>query len=144
MKLSAAEVTIIRTIRGATGGVPQTGALLILTYGAARAGGVFSQLRTRFAVVIFGRCPRQAGLRPSLTAHGPAINKSVAGIRLYLIMLLSVTAQAAFPILDIAVGNGGVIITRTGVATSAIQTVIRATVTTQLLAGTALIDITGV
>ena len=128
MKLPAAEVTIIRTIRGATGGVPQTGALLILTYGATRAGRVFSQVRAGFAVVIHGGCPGKTSLRPGLTAHDPAINKSVAGIRLYLIMLLSVTAQAAFSVLDIAVGNTGVVVPLTSVATSAIQTVIRTSV----------------
>ena len=144
MKLSAAEVTIIRTIRCTAGGIPEAGAFFILAYGTTRTGGVFSQLRTRFAVVVFGRCPGKTSRGTGLTTHSTAINKSVARVGLNLVMLLSVTAQAAFSVLHIAVGNTGVVVPLTGVATSAIQTVIRATVTTQLLAGTALIDITGV
>ena len=58
MKLPAAEVTIIRTIRGATGGIPQTRAFFILANRAARTGGVFPYVRASFAVVIHRGCSR--------------------------------------------------------------------------------------
>ncbi len=93
MKLSAAEVTIIRTIRRTAGGIPQTGAFLILAYGTTRAGRVFSQVRTGLTIVVHGRCSRQAGLCSGFTAHGAAIHKSVTGIGFDFVMFLSITTH---------------------------------------------------
>ena len=59
-------------------------------------------------------------------------------------MFLSVTAGAGFPVLHIALGDGGVIIPGAGVAAGTIQTVVRTSVRTELLSGATGICIIGV
>ena len=128
MKLSAAEVTIITTICGTAGGIPQTGTFLILANRAARTGGVFSQLRTRFAVVVFGRCSGQTSRGSGFSAHRTAIHKPATRVGFNLVMFLSVTAEAGLAILNITVGNTGIIISSTGVAAGAVSIVVRTSV----------------
>ena len=59
-------------------------------------------------------------------------------------MFLAVTAETAFAVLYIALGDTGVVIALTSVATGTVQTVIRTSVGAELLAGAAFVNITGI
>ena len=121
MKLSAAEVTIIRTIRGAAGGIPQAGAFLILANRAVWTGGVFSQVGAGLTIVVHGGCSRQTSRGSGFSAHGAAVHKPVTGIGFYLVMFLTVTAGTAFSVLNITLGNTRIVIALTSVATNAVS-----------------------
>ena len=104
-------ITIVGTICGTAGGIPQTGAFLILTNRATRTGGVFSQVRTGFTIVIHGGCSRQAGLRSGFAAHGAAVHISVTRIGFDFVFGLAVAIQTSLPVLNIAFGDSRIVIT---------------------------------
>ena len=124
MKLSAAEVTIIRAIRCTAGGIPQAGAFFILANRAARTGGVFSPIGAGLTIVVHRGCSRLASIGSGFSAHGAAVHISVTWVGFYLVMFLSVTAGAAFPVLNVALGNGGVIVAGAGIAAGAVRAIV--------------------
>ena len=137
-------ITVVGTIRCTAGGVPQTRTFLILAYGTAWTAGVFSQVRAGLTIVVHGACSRQTSLCVGFPTHGATVHKTVTGIGFYLIMFLAVTAETAFAVLYIALGDTGVVIALTSVATGTVQTVIRTSVGAELLAGAAFVNITGI
>ena len=75
-----------------------------------RASGVFSQVRARFAVIIFDYIAGLASCGTGCTAHRTAILKAVAWIDYDFIFGLSVAIEAGFAVLDITFGNRGCVI----------------------------------
>ena len=103
-------IAIVGAIRRATGGIPKPGTLLILANRATRASRIFSQVWTSLAIVIHSRSSRQTALRSGFTAHRATVHISVTRIRFDFVLGLAIAIQTSFSVLNIALGNGSIVI----------------------------------
>ena len=108
----------------AAGFIPEAGAFFISAGIGAGAAGESAEVGTSLAVVIHRGCSRQTSRGSGFSAHGSAVHISVTGIGFDFVMFLTVTAGADFAVLNVSLGDGGIIISGTGVATGTVSIVV--------------------